>query len=44
MSSLFLANIYLILQSLSSKITRKKNLLEEIDENLHEYEAIREGW
>ena len=44
MKSIILANIILFIQGIASKIFRKKSWLDQMDENLHEYERIREGW
>jgi hypothetical protein len=40
----FFSFIILAVQSIFSRITGKKSWLNQMDENLHEYELRREGW
>ena len=44
MISIYLADVILLTQDIFSKITHKKSWLKQMDENLSEYEMIREGW
>jgi hypothetical protein len=40
----FFSSTIFVIQSIFSKIFGKKSWLEQMDENLHEYELRREGW
>jgi len=39
-----LLNIIILIQNIISKMFRRKSWLDRIDENLNEYELVREGW